>query len=58
VFMGNMSRTAKHKLNGAYVMGAVLIAGLIGGVFGSWFIFFLALGVLVAVSVHDGSIRT
>ena len=55
--MGNVSRTAKHKLNCAYVIGSVLIAGLIGGVFGSWFIFFLALGVLVAINVHDGSIR-
>ena len=55
--MGNVSRTAKHKLNGAYVIGSVLIAGLIGGVFGSWFVFFLALGVLVAINVHDGSIR-
>ena len=55
--MGNMSRTAKHKLNGAYVMGAVLIAGLIGGAFGSWLVFVVALGVLVAINIHDGSIR-
>ena len=55
--MRNVSRTAKHKLNGAYVIGSVLIAGLIGGVFGSWFVFFLAFGVLVAINIHDGSIR-
>ncbi len=55
--MRNVSRTAKHKLNGAYVIGSVLIAGLIGGAFGSWFVFFLALGVLVAINIHDGSIR-
>lgn len=55
--MRNVSRTAKHKLNGAYVVESVLIAGLIGGVFGSWFVFFLALGVLVAINIHDGSIR-
>ncbi len=55
--MRNVSRTAKHKLNGAYVIGSVLIAGLIGGVLGSWFVFFLALGVLVAINIHDGSIR-
>ena len=55
--MRNVSRTSKHKLNGAYVIGSVLIAGLIGGVLGSWFVFFLALGVLVAINIHDGSIR-
>ena len=49
--------TARHKLNGSYLHGALIVAGLLGAVSGSWTIFLLAAGVLVATSVHDGSIR-
>ena len=50
-------KTAKHKLNTAHVHGALVIAGFLGLVTGSWTIFLLATGVIVATSVQDGSIR-
>ena len=50
-------KTAKQKLNGSYVHGALIIAGVLGAISGSWTIFLIAAGVLVATSIHDGSIR-
>ena len=50
-------KTAKHKLNSAHVHGALVIAGFLGLVTGSWAIFLLATGVILATSVQDGSIR-
>ena len=50
-------KTAKHKLNSAHVHGALIIAGFLGLVTGSWLIFTIAAGVLVVTSVQDGSIR-
>ncbi|MDA7918257.1 hypothetical protein OAG76_05155 [Rubripirellula sp.] len=50
-------KTAKHKLNSAHVHGALIIAGFLGLVTGSWLIFALAAGALVFTSVQDGSIR-
>ena len=50
-------KTAKQKLNGSYLHGALIIAGLLGAISGSWMVFLIATGVLVATSVHDGSIR-
>ena len=41
---------AKHKLNAAHVNGAVIVAGLIGGVTGSLTLFVFALFVLVATA--------
>jgi hypothetical protein len=50
-------KTARHKLNGAYFLGALLIAGLVGAMFESWTVFMIAAGVLIMSSVHDGDIR-
>ena len=55
--MAPKRKTAKHKLNGSYLHGVLLVAGLLGAVSGSWTIFLLVAVVLVATSVHDGSIR-
>ncbi len=55
--MNKPRKTAKHKLNGSYVHGALIIAGILGAISGSWTIFLIAAAVLVATSVHDGSIR-
>jgi hypothetical protein len=49
--------TAKHKLNSAFVCGAFVFAGMLGGITGSWIVFFIALGILLATSFHDGSLR-
>ena len=41
--------SAKHKLNGAHVLGTLAIAGLIGGLSQSWSAFLIALvGLLLA----------
>ena len=50
-------KTAKHKLNSAHVHGALVIAGFLGLVTGSWAIFLLATGVILGTSLQDGSIR-
>jgi len=50
-------KTARHKLNEVYFLGALLIAGLVGAIFESWTVFLIAAGVLIVSSVHDGDIR-
>jgi hypothetical protein len=55
--MATSHKTARHKLNGAYFLGALLIAGLVGAMFESWMAFMIAAGVLIVSSVHDGNIR-
>jgi hypothetical protein len=41
--------SAKHKLNSVHFLGSLGLAGLVGGVSGSWLVFFIALaGLLVA----------
>ena len=57
VLMRKHRTTAKHKINGLYLYGALVIAGVFGAMAGSWTVFLIAAGVLVATSVHDGSIR-
>ena len=49
--------SARHKLNSAYLNGALGVAALIGAVTGSWGVFWLASAVLVASSIHSGDIR-
>jgi hypothetical protein len=49
--------SAKHKLNQAYLLGALIVAGVLGGVTGSWAVFFITLAALVALSYHAGEIR-
>lgn len=34
--------TAKHKLNSAYLNGALLFAGVLAAITGSWTVFFVA----------------
>ena len=55
--MATSHKTARHKLNGAYLLGALLIAGLAGAMFESWMVFMIAAGVLIVTSIHDGNIR-
>ena len=55
--MGRPAKTAKHKLNGSYVHGALIVAGLLGAISGSWTIFLVVAGILIATCLHDGSIR-
>lgn len=50
--------SAKHKLNQAHVLGALLVAGVIGWVTGSWIVFGVALATLVLAGCHAGDIRS
>jgi hypothetical protein len=38
------------------ISGVFLIAGVLGGITDSWTVFLIALAVLVAISLHDGSL--
>ena len=48
---------AKRKLNSASVLGSLALAGILGGLSGSWAVFLIAGGVLLAMAVHAGDIR-
>jgi hypothetical protein len=49
--------SAKHKLNSAHLLGALLVAGLFGGISGSWLVFLVALVALLLAGYHAGEIR-
>jgi hypothetical protein len=48
---------ARNKLNGAAVNGALLFAGCAGLVTGSWFVFWIALIVVIGIGCMAGDIR-
>lgn len=48
---------ARQKLNEAYFIGELFIAGIIGMATGSFAVFVAVLGALVAMSMHSGGIR-
>jgi hypothetical protein len=55
---GNLKwTTAKHKLNSANLLGALLIAGLIGWLTESFTVFVIALIALVVAALHAGNLR-
>lgn len=49
--------SAKHKLNGAKFLGALLVAGVTGGQTGSFSVFLIALTGLLIAAVIAGDIR-
>jgi hypothetical protein len=49
--------SAKHKLNSANFLGALLIAGLVGGGASSWAVFWIALAGVLVADVIAGNIR-
>lgn len=55
--MPRRDKTARHKLNGSHVHGALIVAALVGAMSGSWVVFAITGGVLLATSLYDGSIR-
>jgi NAD/NADP transhydrogenase alpha subunit len=48
---------ARQKLNSIYLCSCVIIAGVIGAMFGSWTVFLIAVAVLLGAAVLDGAIR-
>jgi hypothetical protein len=49
--------SARSKLNAAHMNGALLVAGLVGGLVGSWSVFGLALAGLLVSQLVSGGIR-
>ena len=49
--------SAKHKLNAAQFCGSLLVAGLFGGLMGSWVVFVIALAALLVAAFHAGDLR-
>ena len=49
--------SARQKLNGIYVLGSLAVAGIVGGLSGSWIVFLIVGGLLIGCSLSDGSIR-
>lgn len=48
---------ARRKLNQLHLTGDIVLAGIAGMIAQSWWIFFLALAVLVGLDLHAGQIR-
>lgn len=48
---------ARHKLNVAFVNGALIVAALAGLVFQSWVVFAVVAVVLVGAAIYCGDIR-
>jgi hypothetical protein len=48
---------AKQKLNNFYMLGVLVVAGLVGGAADSWFVFFVVAAVLWAAAINSGEIR-
>ena len=49
--------TARNKLNESYFMASIVISAFLGLVFQSWWVFWIAIIVLIAGSLHSGEIR-
>jgi hypothetical protein len=49
--------SARHKLNRAHLMGALILAALACGLTGSWAVFLIVAGCLIVLAVHAGDIR-
>jgi hypothetical protein len=48
---------AKQKLNSIHTFAVLAVAGLIGGMTGSWSVFAIVAGVLWLAAVNSGDIR-
>jgi hypothetical protein len=49
--------SARKKLNYAYLNGAIVVAGLVGGLTGSWPVFFIAATALCVGAIYAGDVR-
>jgi hypothetical protein len=54
---GEKKMGAKQKLNSSNFVSAIVIAAVVGGMFGSWAVFFISAAVLIAAACHSGDIR-
>jgi hypothetical protein len=49
---------ARQKLNAAHWNGNIILAGLAGACTESWLVFFVGLGLLLALDLYSGGIRS
>ncbi len=49
--------SARHKLNVAFVNGALIVAGVVGMAFRSWLVFLIVAVVLVVGAIYAGDVR-
>ena len=49
--------SARHKLNGAHLHGALVVAGLVAAIAQSWVVFSIVAIVLTITAIHAGEIR-
>ena len=49
---------ARQRLNSVYMIGVLMVAAVIGGIAQSWIVFLVVAGVLTALMVHGGDIRS
>ena len=49
---------ARTKLNGLYLCGILLAAGLFGAAFQSWTVFMIVAVALSLIAYHSGDLRT
>lgn len=49
--------TARNKLNESHFVSSIVFSAFLGLVFESWWVFWIAVFVLIAGSLHSGEIR-
>ncbi|MFZ1933919.1 MAG: hypothetical protein WCB27_06825 [Thermoguttaceae bacterium] len=50
--------SARKKLNCLNIVGAITVAAIVGGLIGSWLVFFMAVTLLIGGAIYAGDIRT
>lgn len=48
---------ARQRLNSLYLIGALMVAAVIGGALQSWSVFMISAAILTAILVYGGDIR-
>ena len=48
---------ARQKLNTAAIQGAFIFAGIAGWAFESWYVFLIAITIMLVGAMHSGDIR-
>ena len=49
--------SARKKLNCLNIVGAITVAAIVGGLIGSWLVFFMAATLLIGGAIYVGDIR-
>jgi hypothetical protein len=49
--------SARKKLNCLNTLGAIAVAAIVGGLTGSWLVFFIAAALLIGGAIYVGNVR-